>query len=583
MTAVTAVPSKDKIAVELAACILASYQQVGKILAYQQPRIGHIDEQALAARMGCSAQWAQMVEPVARNMVALAPAGAATPDPVAYTENLRNRLGTEAGAGLYMAMELQLSRGQHPEVAWQRAVAGYGLDIPAMRAWITAATRVDKDGAMMTLSASKATAQLALLAHADKVGISEVEAWATLPVAPVAPVSKAGYEEDELRDVNGRWTATPRGKAQKAKVTERDTDAGLDAFLNSTPVDAPIDRYGGVPLDRYAAATPVDRYGSRYTEAPLDRYADAAVDRYGDGADRYGDGIDRYGAATPTTHHIIRHHYLLGAAAPNATPAEPAKDPDKWEMYLPARQLSLYFLDRVDIQRLHDRAGTSGAVLDFADIADYYTGSDGVVRPSEPIPAKSPWRAVEGFGDAGDAEWDAIKALAVPLWEDVQQDPWTALDQLGQTDLSDVAEFAGYPLMSGVDAKKLIADNLWMRDSGVHEMLASADNAAVHYDPGVLNAFADYVVWNEPGVMGDKGKALSALTSASLNGLSGQRIPEVFAFSSGLNPFDHAADLRSRYMVEKVQYHSAIHDFGYGMPNGVYAMREMHLVPEKDY
>lgn len=196
MTAGVAVRGKRAVAIELAACVLCIYQCVGKILAAQPPRIGAIDQQAIAAYQTQSVQCYAMVLPVVEKAVALCPAGAIPGDDFdlteEYTSNLCEHVALEAAKGLAEAMDVQCAKGRHPDVAWQYAVAGYGLDSTAMRGYIAAASSTSKDGATTPLlAASRAAAQKMLVAQADKIGEREVTAWSTLPVSTVSKADDA--------------------------------------------------------------------------------------------------------------------------------------------------------------------------------------------------------------------------------------------------------------------------------------------------------------------------------------------------------------------------------------------------------
>jgi hypothetical protein len=564
----TAGVATHNVAVELAACVLAIQQRVGMMLAHQPPRIGAIDEQAVAAFVACSPMWLEMATPVARELAGQEDLAGR------YVAELGSHLDADAAAALSIAMDVQLAKGQHPDVAWQRAVAGYGLAGPAMRSYIAAATKVDKDGSMALLSTSGAAARRALLAQADKIGSREVTAWSMLPPEVV---SKAGYEDEQRRDENGRWTTTggpaPRTKLKLKEQTAPDVLDRLAADVT------PDDRYAGIGPDRYAQA-------NRYADVPSDRYA--AANRYA-AVDRYADvpTDDRYAAANaaaaryryldankPLSRNDIRRIYLLGGTPPNEAPppAPTVVDADGYSLYLPMRAVEPYYFDT--------GLPSARTVMNFQVIREHFRDIREEANPIELTDSRSPWTVVQpSLVDVSDGEWEAIMANAVPRWHDVQEDPMKFVAELGVTDLAEIAENAGYPpsLSTEAEYRKLINDDVAMRDKGVHSEVRSYDGAVTYYDPGLLDALADYVVWRTPD------EELEDLLNSysSFNRLNETPIPGVISFGARLTGDEDSANMQGTYRVEQVQYHSAIGTFGHGAPVGKIALRELHVKPER--
>lgn len=587
---------KRDVAVDLAACVLALYQCVGRVLAEQPPRVGATEEQAKAAFAACSAQWKTLVGQAARDAVALAPAASVPTDGRSriglarqYAAQLGTAVSTDAAAALSVAMDTELARGQHPEVAWQRAVAGYGLVTAAMRTYLAAVTRRGKNLAA-PLATAKLAAQRALLAQVDRIGNREATAWAQLPV-PRTPIAKIVtlvkvFDPDELRDEGGRWTA---GGRTKLRVKEK-ADA-VDELLSETPVEAPVDRwaaaaaaaaadrYAPAPTDRWAAAAatadrwapaPADRWAPAATAAPADRWAEAAA----------AASADRWAPAAAPAPNVRRLIYFIGAAEPNKTPAPaPAREAadDDYGLYVPMQGLHHYFYDHA----MNNRGKFVTNAVNFQVVLEYLTDFHGRTDPIEMKESRSPWSVAVGIEGISDDDWQAALALAVPLWDEVGKNPLRAINALGPMERAVIAEHAGYRPRSEAGTKQLLIDNEYLRANGVQQGRDS-DNAHIRYDMGLSDALADYVVWNNPRVMGPKGAALEdLLDDRGLRlPLDITALPEVLNLSSGLSPDDDGGDLRGTYRIDTTHYHSAIGEFDYAAPKGKIALRETHIEPE---
>jgi hypothetical protein len=571
VTAAEAAASKHDVAVELAAAVLAIQQCVGKDLAAQQPRIGAIEAQARTAFMNRRADWLELAGPVVADALALRPAGAVPGDDRElvpwFAGELGDQLSTDAAVALDAAVDLQVSRGQHPDVAWQRAVAGYGLAGTAMLGYINAALAAKPDGGTALLRVCREMAAKALLTQADRIGNREAAAWSTLP--PVA-LAKA-YDPQEARDERGRWAT------RDVKVTQREPAApdAVDAAL----ADA-ARRYADVPDDDTAAVNRyLNRYanryaGNRYTAAQANRYTAVPTSE-----NRY---TNRYKPAQAPQETVTRL-FLFGTVPPDkAPPPENVVDDDGFGLYLPMDKVKDYFWDTSrDVGTVHGRSyGTS---MDFAVIADHLRNVRDDVEPIQLTERTSPWTGAGGVQNIDPDVWSKILPKAVRLWNDVQEEPVRAATQL-RGELETVAERAGYPPgLRTAQILEKIETNYEMRENGVTRQ-RQKDGTYQYYNPGLLDALADYVVWNNPRSWGAEGVDLAGDLEYELNNaVDDTPVPEVISFGARLANDENGGDLHGSYVVTSVQYHSAIGAFGTSAPVGQIALREIHVRPEPEH
>jgi len=585
MTTATATRSSHEVAVELAATVLAIQQCVGKDLAAQQPLVGAIEEQAKTAYRNRRADWLKLAKPVVRQALALRPVGTVPGEnrrlAAWFVAELGDQLSADAAAALDAAMDLQISRGQHPDVAWQRAVAGYGLAGPAMQGYIKAATAVRPDGGMALLRISRQMAAKALLAQADRIGAREAAAWSTLPATKIAKA----YDPREARDETGRWTR----RAAKAKEQEPAVPDAVDAALTDA-----ARRYADVPDDETAAAnrylTAANRYtANRYTAAP-NRYVAAAENRYAAAAE------NRY-AAAPTGENRYVNRYqpkaqppsrvnrivLFGSKKPSETPPEPTVvDADEFGLYLPMDKIRGYYHDenRPDPTTITGRR--RGTVLNFAKIGDHLEQIRGDPEPIELSEQRTPWDMVEGIEEIDTRAWQELMPKAKILWDEVQADPMRAVSRLHTPDLQTIAERAGYPMLRTTDdISDEIETNYEMQQKNIYEM-EDEDGVTRYRDDNLLDALADYVVWNNPRSWGHaEGLQVNGILKHSLGDpFDDVEPPEVISFGARLTPDEDGGRMHGQYYVDRVEYHSAIRHFDVSTPPGVFALREIHLRPD---
>jgi hypothetical protein len=596
---------KQDVALELAASVLAICGAVRVTLASQPPRIGHIAEQARQAFAAQSRHWTAMALPAARDAVALAPgptigSSRRLQDDLAhaYAADLAHAVDGAAAEALADAMDLQTAKDIHPDVAWQRAVAGYGLAKRPMRSFITAALRTPaKEGiakAAAPMSAVQASAERALVAYAGKIGDCEVQAWSTLAL-PEA-ITKA-FDPNQPRDEEGQWTEAAggarRGRPRARVKTKEQRSDGVDELLASTPVESQTasryatgeSRYG--TGQRYASQ---QRYARQQRYGQQQRYAAAAETRYG-GQDRYAAAGSRsqdryalrYAQQTPAQRQrrrIINSLYILGPQQPNETPRA---ETSSFGLYLPMSNIAGYYT-----AGFADVTPTSGGEVDFSHVNTYVHNMPksfgGTVKLDE---LDTPWDIDEGFVDIDEDQWDDLIDQAKPLWDQVKADPFTYASQLDPAQLGEVFRRAGYnDIVSPLDMQVELDRNEFMRNMEVSRMQDPHNpDKFYYYDEGLTDALADFVVWHEPGILGEDGYEflLELDSTLGLERIDDTPVPGVMVFSEGLAKGDTPKDVKGRYKVKSTEYHSAFSEFGgRGIPIGKIAMREIHVAPIED-
>jgi hypothetical protein len=569
MTVATA-PDTKEVAIELAATILAMQQHVGRALSGQTPHLGDIAGQARMAFGAKLADWLSMAEPVAHRLLALSPVDDAD---LArrYTGELGEHLNADAASALAHAVDVLTSRGQHPDVAWQRAVAGYGLDEAAMRGYLGTVIAPDAKGVAPLLAANKKMAAKALLAQAEKIGTREAAAWSTLPAIPV---SKA-YDPQENRDETGRWTAGARG-APKVKTEAGSGGDIVDRLFGDAAPEAPdsTSHYAAVNQSPYGDKSHYaqSHYGGKSHYGGESHYAQSHYAQSPYGAPK--DSHYAKPAAVGRSHQI----FLLGANLPSAKPAKlkPETVEGNGNIFLPYQNVANYFQDKnFELNRR--------ATVNFSAISDYLVDIHGRTNPIQLSEHGSGWDAAQGFEDVGGDEWSHLVRRATPIWREVYDDPMRIAVQLDPVDLSTISEWAGYPPSTNKQVLlQRISDQQHMRETGAAK-ISRKNEVDVYAEPGILDAFADYITWMDPTWVGDEGDLFRQELEDALgsDALDDTPIPSVMSFGYGLHEDDHMGDMRGRYTVDSTTYTSAIHEFGYGAPTGKIGLREIYLKPDR--
>lgn len=559
--------------VDLASSILAMWQVVRQQLGAQRPQVGHIEEQARRAFDASAGHWQTLVIGAARNL------SRDTDVAQSYVFQLGGVVNSVAAGGLAVGMDVLLGRGWNPEVAWQRVLAGYGLDARRLRGLL--------GGAMPTPNASGAgaapdslarTAVRTTLAYAKTLAHTEIAAWANVPDG----IGKA-YDPQERRDSDGKWTRGPAGRPVKVKEQELDPLAGIqiaeekqEAAQEPQQTQEPPDRYASTRgQDRYASTRTAGRYTStqdRYASVQ-DRYAttrqqlatapDAAVDRYGSTKDRY---------ATTRSGQKVFVALLKPIGAPQAEKLAGEHAPREgyrpgW--YLPLSDAGGYFSD--DGAELQDGflGGDDGTPVDFAEASDsmFNTSSGDVLSATQADRAFGVSAPPSQFRHMADEDWERVLRYASPLWQMVVDDPGKYAASLSDQELAVVAERAGYG--SSRDAGGLARDTI--EENNAHrKMDPDAD------DGNLIEAMADYIVFSQPKPLYDEaqrrgeedGMPLEEEVSelvTTIEGLNAGKalthspVPGVFHFES-FHQGEKPHNLKGLYKVHRITYRSAIGD-----------------------
>ena len=589
--------------VDLAASIVAMWQLVRDQLSAERPQVGHIGEQARAAFDRTRGIWGALTHDACREL-----AGEATDD---YCDQLAQVIDDKAAEGLTAGMNLLLDRGWHPEVAWHKALPGYGLDARRMRGLVAGIMPVpNASGAAVTPDPSGRTAVRTLLAYAETLAGKEVSAW-----SHVHEMAKA-YDPQERRDSDGKWTRDP------TMVKEKEVDP-----LAGVGVAEETDRYAGLRPqgdDRYAAlrGATQDRYAAlRYAGLqPPPASTAPEEDRYA--ALRAASG-DRYAALKPPERgrrHVVHHYLLSGFTKPLGGPPPPPPDDDDDGGFPSHNYVSL-----ADLAGFYDKSGSDlspdpddpdfsgfasdddepvgvgqGNFIDFGVVQQHLRGNS--EAPSERIgvtTASDPFDIVPKI-DIDQQTWDDVMPIAKTFWDRAITDPITVASHLSDQDIREIGERAGYGKKHGAAT---------LREQIATDSEARVDNP-MSYDPGLLRALIDYAVWVKPEALrntaatnGDQRTELpdnetsfDFYTDDALEDLKDLRavvaqippgetkeIPAVVEFSGGFDQADDRdrSDLGGRYWVSYVHYRSATEELGRSAPVGVIGVKELQTHPSQ--
>jgi hypothetical protein len=537
---------------DLASSVLASFGVVRSDLQAASPRVGRVETQAWAAFAWHAHAFTKLLAadlaPEYGEMRATAVAGALT-----------EAINRTAAQALAEAVDIQLARGWVPEVAWQRALVGYGLNSRGMHAHLATALSGDpKTAAAVVPPAARALTERLLVGYAQDVARDGITAAQQLSTEEISK----DYDPKEPRDESGRWTRSARSARVAEKPTEKDA---VDEVLAGVTEEVP-DRYAAARPDRYASATP-----DRYASATPDRYATAQADRYATArADRYAAAKpDRYANATAKERKQRRRTLIMvmpGVKDEEATEqAMEAEATGHGGFFLPMSDLGVYVSGAAYMNAGENVQG----LLNFSVIRDFYNSVEDTNNPIELRHAHDPWDMASGI-EIGDADWDDLVDDALELHDEVMEDPVFAASQLSGRELERIGETAGYPLASAEKIKRRIADDF------------DAHQAGIDFDPSLLDALADHVVWRNADVLGDEGARFSErLSELGLEEELDEDPPEVLAFTGGLADDDDSANMSGQYVARSVLYRSALGTFRTSTPHGVIGMREVIMHPDR--
>ena len=531
---------------DLASSVLAMFGIVRGDLESATPRVSRIETQAWAAFAWHAHAFTKLIAadlaPEYGEMRATAVGGA-----------LIEAINRTAAQALAEAVDIQLARGWAPEVAWQRALVGYGLNSRGMHAHLATALSGDpKTAAAVVPPAARALTERLLVGYARDVARDGITAAQQLPTEEISK----DYDPREPRDESGRWTRSARSARVAEKPTEKDA---VDEVLAGVTEEVP-DRYAAARPDRYASATP-----DRYATARADRYATARADRYATArADRYAAAKpDRYANATAKERKQQRRTLIMIMDRP--------KDEQVIEEALEdeAAGRGGFFFPMQDLGGYMKAGGDAESRHNFAKAREWNREALSNDNDIELRHAFDPWDLASGI-EIGEADWDDLVDDALPLYDEVMEDPVFAASQLGPRELERIAETAGLPLSSPDKIKERIADDFDAKQDGLD------------IDPSLLDALADHIVWRNADVLGDEGEAFSQKVSElGLDADLDDPAPEILAFTSGLHEDDSADNMMGQYVAKSVLYRSALGEHRSSAPHGVIGLREVFVEPDR--
>jgi 8-oxo-dGTP pyrophosphatase MutT (NUDIX family) len=355
--------------------------------------------------------------------------------------------------------------------------------------------------------------------------------------AALGVVDKA-FDAQEPRDRRGRWSRT-----RSAPVADY------------VPENAPV--FPTQPLDPYAAINP-------YSAAPYAAAGPYAGDPYAAPGDPYASKPS--GSVVPTSatagqrRRVVHHHQLIAAVK---RPMRAA--PTHQSFYMPVSDLAHYYYD-------NGRADTPRIEVDFDAIRRYYRDVRQNDNPIQAAADSSPWEMAT-LMSVPDEDWAELAPTAVRLWgEAIEPDVASGvLGDLDDAEVEEIAQRAGYLSVNfdASEARSMILDNIDDADTS---------------DPSLREAYADYVTWQRPDLLGANGEEFEHEVSARLgyNFLERHPTPGVIVFDYGFGPSSGPQDVTGRFDVIHTMYRSAIAEFGAGAPPGAIGLQEFFVEPVHD-
>jgi len=531
-----------------------------------------------------------------------------------YALSLGDYLNTTSVQALADGFNAQLAARWSERVAWQRARAGYGLDRQQMTAYIGGLMKAENSTEIVP-EAARAMVDRALLHRADAIAETEVwralqsgkaivwllqqqagllpgtalKEWDTLedeatcpicgplnrvavPIAeyfesgegklfapgahprcrcdlklripePREPVAKDAPGDPFNRDRHGQFAS--REHRGRLRLLERPT-APVAAPPTKQPLYAEPEAASALYTDSglYRAESKESLYGKTklYAETESALYAKPELFTSPETATRQA----------ARTQLMPRLHIRIELPAPPAKP-----DPTKIDVhYFPADQVQEYFDDLFD-----GAIGAFDGQVHMGDIRAHL----GV--PTESVPYEEPWLGMEPqIQMISGHDWDEILALAVPLWDRARGEVEDVVNELDQDDLMYISAWAGY---SGYQHPDLIMKN-------IVESVQQGDTG----DDSLADAYADYVTYVRPDLLGEPGLALRGrLANADFEPDMEARPQTMFVFNKGLHPEDSPKDLRADYEITGLRYRSALGEDRGQAPRGYIGAQEYYLEP----
>lgn len=628
-------PWWEEPSVQLAGAVLAVAGLVGLRLASQRPD-GGVEALAGQAWNHHMPVWMRFAVPAIKQGYSAGRIATMTePEAQALAESYADHLGqyvsTTSADALAAGYDQQLLGGWNERLAWQRVTAAYGTDRPQMLSFLRAASARPPDGqsrdvvgiaARMLVDrlllqrasalgeneiiTSSATAQSALWAQQVEDGTLPPDArkrWishegacpACLPLNGQEVLVELNYETADgvtftgpaahpgctcrqelilpLEKIQKDMAADPYDRDRKGRFADREYRTRDTAYAEPSPAARQILEELKQVSNPFSSAA-----SDPFAAAADDPFSRAAGDPFsGPGKDPFGIVHDPFAPVVSTTddpfaykpkadpapgrrriiHHVFMPKKKAGAASP-----PPAEDP--------------YYLSVHEYNQSFGYPDDQGGYL--TQPGDKFPFSDDGALVA--VHTRDPWRDIvpsideraPGLEDV--RHWDAILGAAYPLWSDVMERPETFVDRLSVSDIRHIYNMAGYEPDD--------EDEFTMRSRIVH----SAQAAGIG-DDSLAHAYADFVTWVRPEMLGSDGRRLRDMVEdAEMDGapsLADDGIIEAVVFDAGFHPGtqmpDGHAQPDANYVVKHIIYRSAVAARGTGAPPFVTGLRENYLVP----
>jgi hypothetical protein len=559
---------------DLAASIVAMWACVRADLTQDRPRIDHIREQSTAAWRANRVHWKALVRDAAAQL-----AGRVSSE---YADQLGDLLARGAAQGLAGGMDIQLSRGQNPEVAWQRVLVGYGLDARTMRGLLGGAQVPNTAGGAGASPDSLArTAVRTLLRQAETLAHREVAAWAGIK----EEIAKAGFDPKQPRDAHGEFART-EGRGPKLKLKE--PPPALFEPLVVAPEAATVDPEVKPVVDPSRFHDPARFHDPSRFHDPArfhdpNRFAEPAktVDqsRFTDRS-RFTDQ-SRFTETPRTEYHLLNRTLMIvlgGIKSPEGAPTDELDDP-RGQLHIPMQDIAGYIhfpwagAKTANLTSL--KTTKDGTFVDFGLMRLDHEAQDLPWEPVEARYGREPDRSVDpDLPELDDfATWGDLGEKALPIWRKAYEEPAKYAAKLDEGDLDVIWHDAG---LGGTPSKAEVL-------AKVGELQDTLDMDHEPDDPSLRNALADHVAWRRPDVAGSDGEAFydELREHYSDTDIHDHVPPGVLVFPKGLADDDDASDMHGQYKVTHVEYVSGLGSHGTGVREGIIGVQKIYLEPRR--
>jgi hypothetical protein len=177
---------------------------------------------------------------------------------------------------------------------------------------------------------------------------------------------------------------------------------------------------------------------------------------------------------------------------------------------------------------------------------------------------------------------DSVSDDIAAFWEDRSSE----LGAVRQEALDNAADVIGGLHTAQVQAIYYLA-GFDTREAEDHARDRILDAVAEDPTGPLAAAYADFVAYTEPGMTGEDGKELARQMHEDFMGAPEMpEVPEIFVFDSGFDAGDGQsgagesfADLKGKYRVSEIEYHSAHDLLGSDAPPGLAGFRLVYLKP----